>query len=244
MAKKFIRQNEAAALLGISPEDLLEMRSQGKIHGYRDGAQWVFKSEEIERVANELGESLELREDPATEIHLLGDPASPGVKAPKPPAAQKPITRRIFVSYRRDDSAAMTGRVYDRLEARYGRDFVFMDIDTVPIGIDFRDYIDQSLNAIDVVLVVIGDLWLGITDEGGRRLDNPQDNVRLEIEAALRRRIPVVPLLVGGAPVPKPDQLPESIKDLSYRNALKIDQGLDFHNHVDRLIAGLDRLFQ
>jgi hypothetical protein len=149
---------------------------------------------------------------------------------------------RIFISYRRNDSAAMTGRIYDRLETHYGRRNVFIDLDSIPIGTDFREHIETTLEGASVLLAIIGDIWLNDSDESGRRLDNPRDLVRIEIGAALQMKIPVVPVLVGKAGVPKEDELPASLSSLAYRNAIRIDSALDFRNHVDRLISGLERL--
>ena len=148
--------------------------------------------------------------------------------------------RRIFLSYRRDDSIAIAGRIRDRLAARFGADNVFFDIDTIPFGVDFRKYIDRKVAECDVVLVIIGRRWVDARDADDlRRIDQPGDFVRLEVEAALRRDIPVVPLLVDGATIPKPGELPESISGLAYRNGTPVRHDPDFHPDVDRLLRGL-----
>src|SRR5207253_11264670 len=87
----------------------------------------------------------------------------------------------IMISYRRADSAPITGRIYDRLCARFGADHVFMDIDSIPIGIDYRNHIDDSLKHCDVLLTVIGPRWVGSGNVGERRIDDPSDLVRLEV---------------------------------------------------------------
>ena len=94
---------------------------------------------------------------------------------------------KIFISYRRQDSAAMTGRIYDRLRLHFGDDAVFMDIDNIPFGVNFRKHIDSAVSNCDVVLAVIGTKWAGETD-ARRRLDNPRDFIRIELESALRPR--------------------------------------------------------
>lgn len=148
---------------------------------------------------------------------------------------------RIAISYRRDDSDAITGRIFDRLVAHYGREAVFRDIDDIPLGIDFRDYIAAMLHKSDVVLVVIGPRWAGA--RGGRsRIADPADPVRIEVETSLRMGIPVVPVLVGRAGMPKVEQLPDSLKDLAYRNGLRVDAAQDFDHHLDRLLRALDKL--
>jgi formylglycine-generating enzyme required for sulfatase activity len=151
---------------------------------------------------------------------------------------------KIFISYRRDDSAGMAGRVYDRLEARFGRDNIFMDIDAIPLGVDFREHLHREVGECDVVLAVIGRNWFGRTAEGVRRLDDPKDFVRIEIEAALARGIPVIPVLIDKVTMPAESELPASVASLAYRNAILVDPGRDFHGQVDRLIRGIDRLFE
>jgi parallel beta-helix repeat protein len=148
---------------------------------------------------------------------------------------------RVFVSYRRDDSIGIAGRIRDRLVARCGQSNVFFDIYSIPPGADFRRQIDAMVAECDVLLVIIGRRWVDAVDEAGeRRLDQATDFVRLEVEAALRREIPVVPVLVDGATIPKANQLPASLTDLAYRNGIEVRYDPDFHADVDRLLHGLD----
>src|SRR5436190_14168501 len=93
---------------------------------------------------------------------------------------------RITISYRREDSGAITGRIFDRLVARYGRDAIFRDIDNIPIGVDFRAHIDRMFSASDIVLAIVGPHWVG-PSQSQNRLSNDADPVRIEIEGALRR---------------------------------------------------------
>ncbi|MFI5453905.1 MAG: SUMF1/EgtB/PvdO family nonheme iron enzyme [Isosphaerales bacterium] len=150
---------------------------------------------------------------------------------------------KIFLSYRRQDSIGVAGRIYDRLRAHFGGDAVFMDIDSIPFGEDFREHIDSAVGQCDVVLAVIGTKWAGGTD-AHRRLDDPRDFVRIELESALHRNLPVIPILVDRAPMPGEADLPPSLARLAFRNAIDVDQGRDFHHHVDRLIKGIEFLFQ
>jgi hypothetical protein len=145
---------------------------------------------------------------------------------------------RIAISYRREDSAAITGRIFDRLVAHYGRDAVFRDIEAIPLGVDFREYINTILARTDVGLVVVGKRWFGAR-RGGRRIDNPADPVRVELEIILRRGMPVVPILVEGGAMPTADQLPDSLKELVYHNGLDVDSGRDFDQHIERLIRNI-----
>jgi YVTN family beta-propeller protein len=149
---------------------------------------------------------------------------------------------RIFISYRRDDSPDVAGRIRDRLAEEFGKDNVYYDVDSIPFGVDFRQYINSMVHHCDAVLVVIGPGWLDATDEGGRhRLEGASDFVRLEVEAALDQDIRVVPVLVHGAEVPTADTLPPSIASLSYRNGLPVRRDPDFHADMTRLIKSLTR---
>ena len=91
----------------------------------------------------------------------------------------------IVISYRRTDSSAVAGRIFDRLIAHYDEESVFLDIDNIPFGIDFRAHIQQTLQGADVVLAIIGANWLGVSPGGGTRMCEPTDPVRIEIETAL-----------------------------------------------------------
>ncbi len=148
----------------------------------------------------------------------------------------------IFLSYRREDSRHQAGRLHDRLVTHFGPSQVFKDVDSIPLGWDFREVLTERVAACDVLLVVIGDRWLSVVGQGGaRRLDDPGDFVRIEIEAALGRKIPVIPVLVGDAPVPRAEELPDSLRDLSFRNGLAVRPDPDFHKDMDRLIRGIEQ---
>jgi hypothetical protein len=154
----------------------------------------------------------------------------------------------IFISYRRDDSEAMTGRIDDWLARHFGRERVFVDVDSIPLGVDFRKHLEQAVGRSGVLLAIIGQQWLDIRYEAGpkqgqRRLDDPADFVRIEIQAALTRDIPVIPVLVGKATMPREEDLPEGLRPLVYRNAAEVRPGLDFRVHVARLIDGIERAF-
>jgi hypothetical protein len=152
---------------------------------------------------------------------------------------------KCFISYRRYDSADVVGRIYDRLVAAYGADQIFKDVDNIPIGEDFRKILNEAVTSCAVLLVVIGRDWLTVTGEQGqRRLDDPGDFVRIEIEAALSNDIPVVPLLVREASMPREEDLSGSLRELVYRNGLQIRADPDFHRDMDRLIQALDRLLE
>src|SRR5688572_15226138 len=141
--------------------------------------------------------------------------------------------RRIFISYRREDEVHLTGRIYDRLVVHFGADNVFKDVDSIPVGVDFRQALRDWIDRSDIVL--IGAYWLKTRDEktGGRRLDVEGDFVRFEIEAALGRGTPVIPVLVGETRMPEAKDLPPSIRKLAFTNAARIRPDPDFHRDMD-----------
>jgi TIR domain len=149
---------------------------------------------------------------------------------------------RITISYRREDSMDITGRIFDRLTSRYGRETVFRDIDNIPPGMDFREHIRRNIDESDVLMVVVGPRWLGGERNGHSRVHSETDYVRVEVEIALQRKIPVIPLLVGDADMPEPAELPEAIRDFAYRNAVYVDSGRDFDHHMNGLIRATDAI--
>ena len=152
---------------------------------------------------------------------------------------------RIFLSYRRDDSAYVAATLSEKLQNRFGSDSVFFDVDAIPLGVDFREYIANAVGQCDVLLVLIGDNWIKPTAERkAGRLDDPTDYVRIEIESALKRDIPVIPILVGEALMPPKASLPESIQSIVFRNATEIRAGRDLRQHIDRFIEDLETLFK
>ncbi|MGN1287428.1 MAG: toll/interleukin-1 receptor domain-containing protein [Bradyrhizobium sp.] len=126
----------------------------------------------------------------------------------------------IFINYRRDDSMGVTGRLHDRLADTFGRKNLFMDVDSIPPGVDFVKRLNDEVARSDILLTVIGPDWLELkNEEGNRRLQAADDFVALEIAAALARDIPVIPILVDGARMPKASDLPEPLKPLAHLNA-------------------------
>ncbi|MEM1256472.1 MAG: toll/interleukin-1 receptor domain-containing protein [Cyanobacteria bacterium P01_H01_bin.21] len=150
----------------------------------------------------------------------------------------------IFISYRRSDSIAEAGRVYDKLVEAFGSEHIFKDVDNIPYGADFVDYLDQAVAQCDVLIPLIGRSWLTVADShGNRRIDDPNDFVRIEIDAALKRDILVLPVLLGGAVMPGPGDLPEVLQPLARRNAAQVRYDPDFHSDMQRLIAKLQHYF-
>jgi hypothetical protein len=146
----------------------------------------------------------------------------------------------IFISYRRQDAAADAGRLYDDLRERFLRTEIFMDLEAIPPGKDFRASLAENVASAEVVLVLMGPRWLDIRNEatGERRLDEAVDYVRFEIEMALAKGKLVIPVLLPGARMPSPEQLPGSIRDLAYRNAYELGYK-NWRFHVDQLTRQL-----
>jgi TonB family protein len=150
--------------------------------------------------------------------------------------------RAIFISYRRSDSEGEAGRLFDDLAAHFGEQMVFMDVAGIEAGRDFRKVIEESVAGCGVLLVMMGPSWATAKDENGRlRLEDPNDFVREEVAAALRRDIPVIPVLVRGAKMPRPEQLTEPVKDLVFRNAVELTHAR-WKSDVQLLIESLRRL--
>jgi hypothetical protein len=146
----------------------------------------------------------------------------------------------VFISYRREDSAGYSGRIYDHFRDRFGEKNVFIDVDTIQPGEDFVQVIEEKVGACDALVAVIGKQWVSVLDEvGKRRLDDPHDFVRLEITAALARNVRVIPVLVGGAHMPRLEELPEALAGLLRRNAIELsDTG--FQQLLPRLIQAVE----
>ena len=197
---------------------------------------------------------------PGIPVHVRGlvdrsplDTAVPPAATPPPtapPVSEQPADRRherpspppsrIFVSYRRSDSRYAARGIAEHLRNRFGRTEVFMDVDSVPAGADFVEGVLDAIRASAVVLVLIGDGWVDAHDDRGRRrLDDPGDNVRTEIEHALGGGRPVLPVLLDGVPMPRPDELPDSIVTLHRLNGIRVD-----HVSWDADVAELVRVVE
>ena len=153
-------------------------------------------------------------------------------------------SNRIFVSYRREDASGDAGRLADHLHRRFGADRVFLDIETIDPGTDFVEVLQASLRQTAAMLVVIGPRWTSLrAADGTRRLDDPGDFVRLEVETALSRSIPVVPVLVQGASMPKKEDLPASLAPLVNRQLAALDHA-EFHDDAERLCDRLAAMIE
>lgn len=145
----------------------------------------------------------------------------------------------IFISYRRDDSQNIADRIFDHLSRDFDRKKLFKDVDNIPIGTNFRDYLAKAVAKTDIMLAIIGPSWAAQGADGRRRLDDPNDFIALEVASALKLGRPVVPVLVGGAQMPRPDELPEPLKELSVINAVQVRPDPDFIKDYQRLSKAL-----
>jgi len=154
------------------------------------------------------------------------------------------MSGQIFISYRREESRWSARSLNDRLSVSFGPKQIFMDIDTIALGEDFARAIETTVAKCDVLIAVIGNNWLtSKDDQGGRRLDNPEDFVRMEIATALKREIRVIPVLVDGALMPRSTQLPDDLKPLVRRNALQISD-ISFDGDCQRLAAAIKEVLE
>jgi hypothetical protein len=149
------------------------------------------------------------------------------------------VPKKVFISYRREDTAAAAGRVYDRLARVLAKPNVFFDVSTIAGGEDFVQRIASEIANSDAALELIGDKWLDQSAPGGRaRIFEPDDYVRAELRATLSRPVLVVPVLVGGAHMPKAEQLPEDVKAITTKNALPLRHE-SFDDDTENIVAAV-----
>lgn len=176
-----------------------------------------------------------LREAAATRSTPSG-PTTPAAEPVADPTVETETSRSIFISYHRSPEIGhVAGRIYDRLVTEFGRDVVFRDLDSIPLGVDFKQHLDDAVKGSAVVLAVIWGEW-------HQRMQNPRDFVRIELEAALRRSIPIIPLFVGNVTMPAEDDLPPALQPLVYRNGAPVRADPDFYTDMNRLVRALREL--
>jgi len=148
----------------------------------------------------------------------------------------------VFISYRRSDSGATCGRLYDRLSTQFGKSDVYRDVVNIPPGVDFSKYISDTISNCAVILILIGASWASIPNHDGTpRIFEPSDLVRIEIEQGLStENLLVIPVLVGDITMPTIDVLPPSITGITKLNAYKLRDDPYFHDDVDKLIAYIE----
>ena len=152
---------------------------------------------------------------------------------------------QIFISYRRADSQAIADRIHDHMAREFGANNVFQDVEDIPPGADFREYLAHAVASSDVLLVIIGKRWLDITDEmGKRRLDDATDFVRIEVETGLNRdNVLVIPIMVDATTMPSVKSLPPTLRALTYRNGVIVRHNPYFDHDIERLIARIKERF-
>jgi phosphatidylserine/phosphatidylglycerophosphate/cardiolipin synthase-like enzyme len=151
---------------------------------------------------------------------------------------------KIFISYRRSDSKIFTGRILDRLTQAFGRRSIFRDIEDIAAGKDFRQVLKDAIQEADIMLVMIGPQWANITDgSGNKRLFDPQDFVRFEVETGLKRKdMTVIPVLLLNTAMPAAEELPAELHELLYRNAAVVRDDPDFPTDLQRIIGQIRRI--
>jgi len=176
-----------------------------------------------------------------------GRPVDAGVKQAAPPSSPRveASAPTIFLSYRRDDTEHITGRIRDRLGTRFGDQAIFRDVDSIPAGIDFIRNVEESIRVARVLVAIIGPQWVAAVDrQGRRRLEQPDDPVRFELETAIGLGVPILPVLVKQAVMPARDDLPASLATLSSINAVIIPPEPYFAEGVKRLGIAIESLHQ
>jgi hypothetical protein len=154
------------------------------------------------------------------------------------------LTGKIFISYRRGDDPGHTGRLFDRLQTVFEPQQLFLDVDDIALGLDFVETLNQRVSECDVLLAIIGKGWIDARDKKGhRRLDDPEDFVRIEIASALSQNKRVIPVLVGDATMPAPNELPETIRAIARRNAIRLTHER-FHADTQGLIKALQQVLK
>ena len=166
---------------------------------------------------------------------------TPSIASSKEAKTFQANARKIFISYRRKDGADIVGRIYEHLTKQFGAAMVFEDVYAIPLGTDFKEYLSTATQNCSVLLAVIGDEWLAINSSTSlSRLHDVEDWVRIEIETALSRGIPVIPLLIRDAFIPPKEKLPASLEKLPSMNGLQIRPDPDFQNDMNRLIKAIE----
>jgi hypothetical protein len=153
------------------------------------------------------------------------------------------VNRRIFISYRRDDSKYSAHLLYERLVTEFGGGRVFMDICDIPFGVNFRDHLRDQMRDSAVCLALMGPRWLKLLQH---RADDPRDFVRIELELAYELGVPVIPVTLDDTPIPRQEELPDSLRPLHLCdiNSQAVRGGADLKHDLDRLVAGLSSLLR
>lgn len=210
------------------PEELQRLASASQLNVRNDPD---FRRD-VERLANRLQPLLAERTNAFAELGRRVGQFANNLRR----SGSRDVSGQVFISYRRSDSAAYAGRIYDHVVERFGREAVFKDVDNIPIGVNFPDYLQKTLAKCTVALVLVGPHWLNAQSaEGKRRLDDPGDFVRIEVETSHRLGMLVCPLLLDGADAPRSEDLPESLRAIGWEQALPIRNDPFFRHDVGHL---------
>ncbi len=145
---------------------------------------------------------------------------------------------KFFISYRRTDTSQIVGSIHDKLSSYFGEDAVFVDVEDIQPGKDFRSYTEEILSKCDALLTLIGPRWIACFQD--KKLAEDEDYVRIEIEIALFHAIPILPILIGQTRMPRPEELPATISQFALRNAIQLDTGRKFRADIKQLIGHLE----
>lgn len=156
-------------------------------------------------------------------------------------AEAKPPLRKVFLSYRRDDSQAVARLLFERLTAKLGPDAVFFDVDGIPVGEEFDVYMFRQLVECSTFVAIVGLNWAGRKEDGSYRIQEPLDFVRREVELAFDTKLRMIPVLVGKAEMPLPSQLPSSLEKFPRIQGARLDLGRDYETHIDKLLVAITR---
>jgi hypothetical protein len=211
--------------------------AQRDLRRAKDTAQRTRIQDDIDQLTKDVAKQEEVVRDPQAAARRAEGRIKPGLEGARLPGewiklqSERPQSAeptgerhsRIFICYRRDDTSGHAGRLHDRLSALFGKDQVFMDIDTIEPGDDFVSVIEEAVGSCSILIAVIGKRWLSAVDDvGERRLDSEEDFVRLEIVSALNRRVRIIPVLVQGALMPRVRDLPDALAKLARLSALEL----------------------
>lgn len=173
----------------------------------------------------------------------MDTPSDPPQAAPHAPSsipgAAPARPRQVFLSYRRRDAKDIAGRIHDHLSVSYGRKNVFQDVNSIIPGARFKDVVRDAIGSCDAFLLLLSPHWAAIEEDGRRRIDDPEDLYRQEIEAALARQVPLFPVLVGGAVMPEEEELPPSLRPLTGLHAATVRSDPDFRTDMASLLAAV-----
>src|SRR4051812_6307986 len=243
MAKMFYTLEEVKQALGVNEEQIKLLTREGKVREFRDGPRVMFKADQVDQLRHELEGAWRFATSPPQGAPVSLDQVIAQDRRSK---SRAPLRGEggIFINYRREDSDTWVDHIYEKLCSHFSKNHVFMDVDSIPPGVDFVDAITSAASKCGLMLVIMGRGWAKMADNQGRpRIQNDDDFVRLEIAAAIRLNIPILPVLGFGASMPSQNELPEEIRALARRNACTIVRAT-YADDLDALVRHVERLMR